>query len=242
MNTHRRTASTLALLGAGMLLLAGCVGTTGSMTPPAATPGSGNESAPVSSELEVDAGWLGGGALIALVTEGSSSCVPAASDVAVQADGSIAVTLTDPEGVPCTRDLVPRASVVALPDGVDAGQDLDIVVTYGDARGETDLDAYTGGAVDEYTPSAGWVDDDMFAILTWGSSSCPPVVESVTVDGPAAVTVTFATPPADQVCTMDVAPRVTLVTADGADDDNAMVTLTGGPEFETAVTIPIVEN
>ena len=66
------------------------------------------------------------------------------------------------------------------------------------------------------------------------------VVESVAADTASSATVVFAEPAADQVCTMDMAPRVTLAQVDGVDDDNATVTLTGGgAEFATPVTIPI---
>lgn len=233
--TTRRTLTMLALLSAGALAFAGCAS---SSTPPAASP---TDDAPVTTELEVDAGWLDGGRTVALVTQGSSTCVPSASDVTLQADGSVAVTLTDPEGQPCTRDLVPRATLVQLPEGVDGAGAVDLVVTYGEARGETDLEGYAGPAVDEYSPSAGWIDDGLFAILTYGSSSCAPVIEDVTVADGNQVTVTFVTPAADQVCTMDMAPRVVLASVEGVDDDVATVTLTGGGvEFETPVTIEIV--
>lgn len=233
----RRTLALFALIGAGALALAGCA----SAGPAPASSGSGAGAPVAGGELEVDAGWLDGGRMVALVTQGSSTCIPTASDVTLQADGSVAVTLEDlPADGACTRDYVPRASLVALPDGVDAGAELDLVVTYGDARGDTDLDAYDGAAVEEFSPSAGWIDDGQFAILTWGSSSCAPVVASVTADSATAATVAFVEPAADQVCTMDMAPRVTLAQVDGVDDDNATVTLTGGGvEFATPVTIPI---
>lgn len=232
--TLRRTFALTALLAAGVLAFAGCASST-----PAASGGSAAPSTP--TDLEVEAGWLDGGRSVALVTYGSSGCVPAASDVTLQTDGSVAVTLADPEGdVACTADYAPRATLVSLPDDVTAGTELNLVVSYNGAQDDVDLDAFHGAAVEEYAPSAGWVDDEMFAILTWGSSTCAPVVQDVAAEG-AAVTVTFATPPADQACTMDMAPRVVLATAPGdVDDDNATVTLTGGDaQFATPVTIPI---
>lgn len=238
--TVSRFVSLTVLAVAGALAFAGCAASTPT---PAATGSAGGSASALpnpGTDLEIDAAWLGGTA-IALVTTGSSTCVPTATDVAVQADGSLAVTLADPEAAACTRDLVPRATYVALPEGVDPTRELDIVVTYNGAVDDTDLDGFTGAAAAEFTASAGWVDDDLFALVTYGSSSCAPVVEKVDVAG-AAVTVTFATPAADQVCTMDMAPRMTLVTATGAEDDNATVTLTGGgAEFSTPVTIPIAD-
>jgi len=218
----------VALVGIGSLALASCASSSGS-------PASNGETG---AELEVDAAWLNGGASVAIVTYGSSSCVPSASEVTLQADGSVAVTLEDPSGdIACTADYAPRATLADLPEGVAAGQELELVVTYNGARDDVDLDAFTGEAVEEFSPSAGWIDDGTFAILTWGSSSCPPVVQDVTVAG-TEVTVTFADL-ADAVCTMDMAPRVTLAATPDASDDATSVILTGGMEFAAPVTIPI---
>lgn len=240
MTTSRRSLTLAALLGAGALLLAGCAtGSTG--------PASGGSSAPTAStELELQAGWLDGGRQIALVTQGSSSCVPMVSDATLQADGTLAISLEDaPADQVCTADFAPRVSLAAAPEGVDATKALAIVVTdaHG-ARGEVELAGATGlVAPTENAPSAGWVSADSFALLTWGSSSCAPVVQDVAASAPTSVTVTFATPPADQMCTMDMAPRVALVSTAGltVDATGATVTLTGGDaQFATPVTVPII--
>ncbi|WP_298745076.1 hypothetical protein [uncultured Microbacterium sp.] len=233
--TTRRTLALLALLGAGALAFSGCAST------PAA-PGASGGSDDSSTELEVDAAWLDGGRMVAIVTQGSGTCVPTASSVTLQADGSVAVTLEDPAGdTACTRDLVPRATGVQLPEGANGDLELELVVTYGDLRGDTDLDSYSGGPVEEYAPSAGWVDDGQFALLTWGSSSCAPMVQDATVAEGNQITVTFTDPPADQVCTADMAPRVTLVAVDDVEDNVVDLTLTGGGvEFETPVQLEIV--
>lgn len=225
-----------AVVGGLLLLgLAGC-----------ATGGSGPGAGPSPSgvragEIAVDAAWLDGGRMIAVVTPGSSTCAPIVGEVDVESDGTLDVGLVDAEGVACTADSVPRAVGVVLPEGVDPTRDLAVRVTYGiDSWGETDLDGFDGAAVEEYTPSAGWVDDGLFALVTWGSSGCVPEVESVKVAAADAVTVTFVTPPADQVCTMDMGPRIALVSVDGVDDDAAVtLTLTGGSDFGAPMTVPI---
>lgn len=240
MTPVRRSASLLALVGAGILLLAGCSG--------AATP-AGSDSVPsTSTELEVEAGWLDGGRQIALVTWGSSTCVPIASDVTLQADGTVAVTLDNgPDDQACTADYAPRVTLVGVPEGVDPTQDVDLVVTDGTGgRAETELDGVAGlvaGGSTDYAPSAGWVDDDLIAVLTWGSSSCAPVIENIAASDPSHLDVTFVTPPADQVCTMDMAPRALLVGVGGLDvsDDALSLTLSGGDaQFETPVTIAVL--
>ena len=92
----------------------------------------------------------------------------------------------------------------------------------------------------DYLPSAGWTDaDGQFVLLTWGSSSCAPVISEVAATGPAEVTVTFETHPADQVCTMDMAPRATIAVVDGLQEDSDVsAILAGSPEFDN-VRIPI---
>lgn len=241
MNTARRPASILALLAGAALLLAGCA--------TAAIPAAGGSATPTDGGAwELEAGWLDGGRQIALVTWGSSTCVPQASDVALQADGTLAVTLTEgPSERACTSDYAPRATLVGVPGDLDPAQGLDVVVTGPQGqRGDAELDGLTGavaGGATDYQATAGWVGDDLLAILTWGSSSCAPTIADVAATDAKTVVVTFATLAADTPCTMDMAPRVVLasVAGLGVDDDGASVTLSGGDaQFETPVTVPIL--
>jgi len=232
----------LALLTAGALTACATPGVIGPGSGTAATPsGSANGSA----EWEIDAAWLDNGRMIGVVTEGSSTCIPTAGE-ATYAGGVLEVEFTEPPAdTACTRDLVPRVTLVGVPEGVDPTQELEVRVTGDGYHGDTDLDGVEGldpSGETDYLPTAGWTDDDgRFVILTWGSSTCVPVVESATAAG-IEVTVTFATPPADQVCTMDMAPRGTLVQVDGLDDDSGVFAiLTGGAEFDN-IRIPIVGN
>ncbi|WP_127818687.1 hypothetical protein [Microbacterium sp. CPCC 204701] len=227
----------LALLAAG--ILTGCATPAGSGPSPSATT---DDSMP---DSDVSAAWLDNGRMVGVVTLGSSTCVPTAGDVAF-ADGVLQVELVEPQqATACTHDLVPRATIVALPEGVDPTQELEIRVTGEGYQGDTDLDGVAGldpSSETDYLPSAGWADDGQLVILSWGSSSCAPTLESAEVTSPTEVTVTFAALPADQVCTMDMAPRgaVAQVPDDSALDDDAEVLaiLTGG-EFDN-VRVPII--
>lgn len=241
----RRIPSFLAGLGLVVLVggaLAGCASSSGSA--PTTTPDSSQSSGSDGSDVELEAAWLDGGRIIGVVTMGSSTCVPAAEDATLEADGSLSVTLVEPEETtPCTRDLVPRVTLVDVPEGVDPAQDLAITVSGDGFAGTTDLsgaEGVAGGGATDYLPSAGWTDEDgQFVLLTWGSSSCAPVISEVTASGPAEVTVTFQTPPADQVCTMDMAPRATVAMVEGLEDDSDVsLVLAGSPEFDN-VRIPI---
>jgi hypothetical protein len=228
----------LALVAAG--LLTACASPAGSGSSPSApTGGSGQET-------DVSAAWLDEGRMIGLVTYGSSGCVPTAGDV-TYANGTLEVELVEPDGdVACTADYAPRVTLVGVPADVDPTQDLEIRVTGDGYEDDTDLDGVAGldpSGETDYLPSAGWAgDDDQLVVLSWGSSTCVPVLESAEVTSPTEVTVTFAPPPADQVCTMDMAPRgvVVQVADDSALDDDAEVfaILTGG-EFDN-VRVPIL--
>ena len=238
----RRITSLFAGLGLAVLLggaLAGCATDAGD--PGAATdPTDG-----AATEIEVDGAWLEGGHAIGVITQGSSTCVPTVSDVSLGADGVVAVTLVDAgaEYVVCTRDMVPRVSLASLPEGVDATKDLTVDVTWAEASGSVTLPGIPALEPTEPnvegTPSAGWTSvNGEFVIVTYGSSSCPEIVENTEVSGDAAVTVTFATPPADKVCTADFAPRAVLAFADGlADQPNVTLSLTGGGVADTDIPI-----
>ena len=217
--------------------LAGCASQ--AATAPSSSPqGTGG------TDAEISAAWLDDGRLIGLVTTGSSSCVPVADGATLEADGSLAVTLMEPDAdTACTADMAPRVTLVEVPEGVDPAEDLAITVTGDGVDASTELEGaegMTGGTGTDYLPTAGWTGTDgQFVLLTWGSSSCAPVISEVAATGPAEVTLTFETPPADQVCTMDMAPRATVAFVEGLEEDSDVsLILTGSPEFDN-VSIPI---
>jgi len=241
-----RRSSFLGLVGAGLIVVGaatGCASGAASApstsapsasTPDATAPG---ETTPVEAAA-VEAAWLDGGTLIALVTRGSSSCVARIADEPTVADGVLDVSLTEDAGTACTRDLVPRPTLVPVPEGLDATRDLEISVT-GVATGTTLLRGLAAAEPEPpFTPGAGWVNDSLVAILTFGSSSCIPVVETVAAQGDA-IAVGFATPPADQVCTLDVAPQLSLadVTGIGGSEVTSLVLSGGGVAADGPVPI-----
>lgn len=224
----------LALLGA---LLAGCA------TPSGGTP----TTEPVTEETvtpdpDLGAAWLDGGRMIGLVTLGSSTCVPQAEEAEL-IDGTLQVTLVEPEAdKPCTADLAPRVTLVGVPEDVDPTQNLPIAVSGDQYYGEVELAGVEGlaaGGSTDYLPSAGWATGQgQFVILTWGSSSCAPVIEDVAATGPAEVTVTYQTPAEDQVCTMDMAPRAAVTAVNGLEETTGVEAILTGGEFDN-VRIPI---
>lgn len=169
--------------------------------------------------------------MIGIVTVGSSTCTPLAEESAAEGQ-TITVSLVDPDAKACTHDLVPRATAIVVPEAVDRAEDVTIVVT-GAAEGSAELDGddgLTAGGQTDYAPSAGWNSESEFVVLTWGSSSCAPTVQSVAASGEHALTLTFAEFDVDQVCTVDMAPRLVVAgVPDGfGDEDDVSLTLTGG--------------
>ncbi len=239
----RRAAFASLLVSA--LALAGCANTTTPAGPssPAQSPSSPATlppTEPTEPGMQADAAWLDGGRLLGVVTWGSSSCVPVA-DTATASGQEITVTLTDPgDGTqPCTADMSPRASVVGVPEGVNPQEDVTVALTYLDQTvrfevdGEDDLKGVPGEATD-YAPSAGWFDDDKgIVLLTWGSSTCVPIVEGLeeTAD---AITVTFKAN--EGACTMDMGPRLTVLGVSGDGDDQQLVLV--GDNLDA--TLPII--
>lgn len=238
MSLPRRLLSLPVALTLAATALAGCASQ--AATAPSESPSTDGGT----TEAEIDAAWLDDGRIIGLVTMGSSTCVPAADGATLQADGSLAVTLVEPDAeTACTADMAPRVTLVEVPEDVDPAEDLAITVTGDGYSGGAELDGVdglAGGGMTDYLPSAGWTETDgQFVLLTWGSSSCAPVIADIAASGPAEVTVTFETPPADQVCTMDMAPRATVAFVDGLEEDSDVsLVLAGSPEFDN-VRIPI---
>jgi len=240
--THRfrRTFAAAGLAAVAVLALSACV--TGALVDPA----SPDDAVPGGDETEqvmIEAAWLDGGRSIGIVTEGSSTCVPAAGDVTVESDGTLAVTFEEPDAAtPCTADFAPRVSLVSVPDGVDPAKNVEISVTGAGFDGGTTLTGVPGLVVDgstEFTPSAGWTNvHGTFIVLLWGSSTCKEYITATEVTGAASVSASLSGIPADKVCTADLAPNPQLAFADGLEGVEG-VELTLQSATTDDLTIPI---
>jgi hypothetical protein len=231
----RRTTTLLTITGSLLIaagMLTGCAGE--------AAPG---ETAV--ADLQLDAGWVDGGRMIAVVTEGSSTCVPVAETPAF-ADGVITVSLDDAPGDadrPCTKDLVPRVTLVGAPEGADPAQATRVDVRYGNASGSVEVPAVEGlagpGTQTDFAPSAGWLTSGDIVLVTWGSSSCAPVVDTMEKTADTEITVTFATPPADRACTMDMAPRALIGSVEGVVEGAGVELVLVGDTFDNT-RVPVL--
>lgn len=232
------TASVLGLAA----LLSGCATTastspTGSPSATAAPTETPDEMATAPADITV--GWVANGTMIGIVTTGSSTCVPAVMTVTGEGD-TIAVSLTDPELLqPCTRDLQPRVTGVAVPPEVDVTKPVTVEVTYNDATTKLELAAADEPIADATAmmPSAGYVGPNAIGLVTYGSSTCVPEVESTTAgttDESLVVTLLALDPMAP--CTADYAPRVTLVPADAGVKTLTVV------DGETSTDVEVLAN
>jgi hypothetical protein len=235
----RRSIVPLAIVAAA-LALAGCASGT-----PAATPSTSasTPAASPSTEAKLAAGWLENGRAIGVVTWGSSTCVPVGGAASVDGE-TISIPLSDAadEGA-CTRDYVPRVTLVATPDGVDPAADHIVAVTGGAAAAQAKLAGVAGlggpSAAPTDGPSAGWTaEEGLFVLVTYGSG-CSPQVKEVAATGDAEVTVTFAKPPAGQVCTMSYGPRASVAQVSGLKASEDVTAVLNGDGLQ-GVRIPIV--
>lgn len=233
MSSSTRLVVALSALAA-TLLFAGCTTTPGADSPTNTPVPSTAPTADGDDGNDIEGALLDDGRMFAVVTWGSSTCVPQVDQVAAEGQ-TVTVTVVDSDDADqvCTDDFAPRASIGALPEGVDPTKEITLAVTYGDLTEDVDLDgdpafAGTPGSSTDYAPSAGWIGDGALVLLTWGSSGCPPVVESLDGAGNAG-TVTFVTDDT-KMCTMDMAPRATLLAFgdDQVEDDAFTLTMVGG--------------
>lgn len=239
MTSPTRVAAALSALAA-VVLFAGCTIGPGATSPQST---SNPSSGPIEDEDydDMEGAILDDGRMFAVVTWGSSTCIPQIESVTGEGQ-TVQVTLADGDAEQvCTQDMAQRASIGALPAGVDPTQDIALQVTYGDITDDVEVSgaAVTGVAGDptEYQPSAGWFDDDALVLLTWGSSGCPPVVATVEGSGTSG-TVEFATIDG-QICTMDMAPRATVIAfGDGTVDDGEFTLTLSGGNLDGTVTVP----
>jgi hypothetical protein len=232
----RRPVALAALVASVLVIgasLAGCSSSSG---------GTAQTAEPAETDsgviTELDAAWLDGGRMIGLITQGSSTCIPTAEDVSY-ADGVLQVNLVDDaEGV-CTADFAPRVSLVAVPDDVDASENLAIEVT-GGYTGEVTLPGVEGlvfESTSDQTPSAGWTTTGgTFIVLLWGSSGCPEAITTAEITGDAAITVSLSGVPADKACTAYIAPNGQITVVDGLGGVADVVLTLTGPAMEPFTT------
>lgn len=241
----RTSISAAALAVALATVLTGCATLSAGSSPsdsPAASTGTSGEAPSDQENSPIDtnpaAGWLDSGSAVGLITYGSGSCPPIVGDVTAEGQ-TVNVEFVVEENQVCTMDLRPRATYIPIPASVDRASDATLHIT----DGENVFDVAVPGAPDltvstapSQKPAAARVGERDIVLLTWGSSSCTPEIETVDQTDPASTVITFIAP--DGACTRDLAPRLTMFDGNGT-ADGATITLQGLDGATEPVTLTL---
>ncbi|WEK60141.1 MAG: hypothetical protein P0Y60_12460 [Candidatus Microbacterium colombiense] len=216
MTTSLRSFASLAL--GGVLLasaLAGCATTAGSSPAPEST------AEPTSSDLSYapQAAWLDATAFV--LKTWSDACMPAVGDF-VAGDQSIELELVKNADEMCATVQTAHGIYVGLPAGFDSSRPVEVIITdAGGVETQLTLPALGDGEIiaadkpSDQAPAAAWLGDEELAVLTWGSSTCLPGAGEVDVVSEAEAVVRLQED-TDAICTMDLVPQITFVSANGA--------------------------
>lgn len=221
MTTSLRALSALVLGGAVLAAaLTGCATVAGGSPAPAST------AAPTADPYAPQAAWLDGSS-IALKSWGDA-CAPQVGEV-IAGDQSIEIVLVEGPDEVCASVQSAHGTYIGLPAGLDSSRPVALIVTEASGtRSELTLPGLAEGGVQpadrmpEMLPAAAWITDSELAVLTWGSSTCPPGSGDFrAVDAThGVVTVHSHT---DTICTMDLVPQITFVSADGVEPDATLI-------------------
>lgn len=203
-----KTSRFALVVACAAVFLTGCATTPA--TSPTTTPETSPTTEPASSATLVN--WMNTTSIVVV----PQTCGARTADV-VPGVRELTVTLeVDPDAT-CTEGSAPVGQLVMLPPGFDSSADLTVTVE-GDEGGPSTV--ILPGLADgeeilldrayDPQPGASWVTPSKLAILTWGSSSCPPTGAKIDA---AAATITMEDPAPDRPCTMDFAPRIVVVDA-----------------------------
>lgn len=240
MTVSLRVFSSVAL--GGLLLasvLTGCA--TGVGSSPAPESSADQDASDVSYAPR--AAWLDATGFV-LKTWGDA-CAPQIGDL-IAGEQSLEVVLTEGQDEVCAQVQTPHGTYIGLPAGFDSSSSVELTVTdAGGQKTELTLPGLAEGEVipadrmSEQVPAAAWITDRELAVLTWGSSTCLPEsgeFEAVT-EAEGIVRLQEST---NSMCTRDLVPQITFVTAEGVAADAVLrlegyVDADGEPAFLTVV-------
>ncbi|KJL27590.1 hypothetical protein [Microbacterium oxydans] len=222
MTTSLRRLSSFVLGGALLAsALAGCATAAGGSPVPESTavPSADASYAP-------QAAWLDASSIA--VKTWSDACAPHIGDF-ITGDQSIEIVLVDDEDAVCASVQTAHGTYVGLPAGLDSSVPVDLIVTEANGnRSELTLPGLAEGQLQpadrmsEMVPAATWITDSELAVLTWGSSTCMPGSGDFQALDATQGVVTLHSH-TDTVCTMDLVPQITFVSAAGVQADATLV-------------------
>ncbi len=204
-----------------------------------------------------------------LVTWGSGSCVFDATEVEAIDDSTVAVRFEQAPAEACTDDLAPRAHELAVPEELVGSLETAEVVlvesAFAHLDGEVEQTEWTvdlvggwfatlaesyenrlaaglpQGDPESFAPRVLVREPSVIALVTFGSSSCPPLPTAASVAGDV-LALTVEPRPAE-VCTADMAPTTSFFAAPAGFDPDvvlmASVTLIDPPAPDAVTTVTI---
>lgn len=185
------------------------------------------------------AAWLDATAFV-LKTEGDA-CAPHIGDF-IAGEQSLEIVLVEGDDEMCATVRTPQGTYVALPAAFDSSRQVELTVTEaGREKTELTLPGLADGEVipadrmAEQTPAVARIDDHEIAVLTSGSSTCPPGSGTLTALSETEGSVRLHSH-TDTICTRDLVPQITFVAARDIAAD-AVLTLEGHVDADGA---PIV--
>lgn len=99
---------------------------------------------------------------------------------------------------------------------------------------------WTGATPDPLAlePEVGWVGDDEFGVITWGSSSCPAVAGELQVDSASELRIEFGPSPHDP-CTADLAATTHIFRLPAAVTDRPITVIVGFEDWDEEYLLPL---
>lgn len=228
MNTRLLALASLA--AASALVLSGCSNAAAPQDTPTPT-----ETDTASEAPDLGVAWLAGGNAIALETFGSGSrdCYPNIGGFGVNGN-EITVRIDPlPADQICTMDYRAQLSLIDLEASIselNTKKDVVVKVEYSDAGKTFEagvLPAITVDAAQKTAPSAGWIDQNLIALLTYGTGTvdCWPIFAGTTAPNAAqgVLDVAFESSTHTGACTADFRPQLHEVYVEDGLVDPALI-------------------
>lgn len=155
------------------------------------------------------------------------ACAPQIADITA-GEQSLEIVLVADEDQMCATVRTAHGTYIGLPAGFDSSRPVELTVT--EAGGETTdltLAGLENGEIvpadrpSAQVPAASWIEEGELAVLTWGSSTCMPGSGEFEAESETEGVVRLHSH-TDTLCTRDLVPQITFVSAESVAADAAL--------------------
>ncbi|PRA80069.1 hypothetical protein [Microbacterium sp. MYb66] len=171
------------------------------------------------------AAWLDATSFV--IKTWGDACAPQIGDI-VAGEQSLDIVLVAGEDEICATVRTAHGTYIGLPAGFDSSRPVELTLT--EAGGETteltlagleDGEIQPADRPSAQVPAAAWIEEGELAVLTWGSSTCMPGSGEfdATSEKEGVVRLHSHT---DTICTRDLVPQITFVSAEGVAPDEVL--------------------